>query len=80
MRADSHEGTMAFLLCLNWVHLLVDMLMIMMQVSADSHFPNGLAHIYVTLQCFMQKCNNAYMYARTLRSSVPALDWSVIHS
>ena len=49
---------MAFVLCLNWVYLLVDMLMIMMQVSADSHFPNGLAcrmYLCYILQRFMQK-------------------------
>ena len=45
----SVQGTMAF--------LLVDMLMIMMQVSADSHFPNGLACMYLCYirQRFMQK-------------------------
>ena len=31
------------------------MLMIMMQVSTDSRFPNGLARIFFILQRFMQK-------------------------
>ena len=55
----SVQGTMAFLLCLNWVYLLVDMLMIMMQVSADSHFPNVLACMHISL---------LYMYTLALHA------------